>query len=113
MRETFRVHTFVTMAVFVGRVVSTGKKNATDRMKPRGNGGDERGRIEFLLRRDGLTSTLEWVDRTMKIYRRAVLSKNHYGGLPEYRRKFIRSYCEFKHWLTKPLRDDSNHDENL
>lgn len=62
---------------------------------------DEHGRIEFLLRRDGLSLTLDWVDRTMRIYRRAVLNKNHHASLPEYRREFIQSYCDFKCWLTK------------
>ncbi len=65
---------------------------------------DEHGRIQFLLRRDGLASTLEWVDRTIKIYRQAVLNKNHHASLPEYRRKFIQAYCDFKRWLTKARR---------
>jgi len=37
----------------------------------------------------------------MKIYRRAVLNKRHHASLPEYRHKFIESYCDFKRWLTK------------
>jgi len=73
---------------------------------------DERERIGFLLRRDGLSSTLRWVDQTMKIYRRAVLNKHHHASLPEYRRKYIQSYCDFKHWLTKQG-GNINHDEKL
>ena len=61
--------------------------------------GEERGRIEFLVRRDGLMAAVAWVDRTMRIYRRAVLDKRHFASTSEYRRKFIEAYCEFKRWL--------------
>jgi len=57
----------------------------------------ERGRIEFLLRRDGLAATVEWVRRTTRIYRRAVLGRQGYGR--EYRHILIAAYCEFKRWL--------------
>lgn len=60
---------------------------------------DERGRIEFLLRRDGVVSTRAWVSRTLKIYRRAVLNVQHHAHTPGYRAEFIRAYCAFKHWL--------------
>lgn len=57
----------------------------------------ESGRIEFLLRRDGLAATVEWVQRTLRIYRCAVLGRQGYGR--EYRRVLIEAYCDFKRWL--------------
>jgi len=53
-------------------------------------------RIAFLLARDGERATVEWVRRTMRIYRRAVLDRAHYAGAGEYRRAFIESYRDFK-----------------
>ena len=60
----------------------------------------EQGRIEFLIRRDGLEEAIEWVHHTMRIYRRAVLDKRHFASTGEYHRTFIESYCEFKRSLT-------------
>ncbi len=62
-------------------------------------------RIAFLLQRDGIAATHEWVRRTIKIYRRAVLDKGdtnrqpHFASTRDFRARFIRSYCEFKAWL--------------
>lgn len=60
---------------------------------------DEHGRIEFLIQRDGLPQTAEWVRRTMSIYRRAVLAKGHFAHSQPYRTRFIIAYLEFKKWL--------------
>jgi hypothetical protein len=35
----------------------------------------------------------------MRIYRRAVLAPGHFARAPEYRRRFIEAYCEFKRWI--------------
>lgn len=59
----------------------------------------ELNRINFLIARDGLSSTIEWIKRTIKIYRQAVLNKNHFASTREYRPKFIQSYVEFKLFL--------------
>jgi plasmid stabilization system protein ParE len=59
----------------------------------------EQERIAFLLGRDGPEATAEWVRRTLRIYRRAVLTPGHFAGLPEFRRGFIESYCAFRRWL--------------
>ncbi len=59
----------------------------------------ECGRIELMLRRDGLRTCAAWVTRTMRIYRRAVLDPEHFAHSEPYRRRFIASYCEFKRWL--------------
>lgn len=59
----------------------------------------EQARVEFLIKRDGLQQTTEWVRRTMQIYRRAVLSKGHFAHAHPYRHGFIVSYLEFKRWL--------------
>jgi hypothetical protein len=60
----------------------------------------ERDRIALLLGRDGEKATIEWVRRTMRIYRRAVLGADHFAGTGASRRGFIESYCDFKRWLT-------------
>jgi len=59
----------------------------------------ERARIEFLIERDGLQQTTEWVRRTMHIYRRAVLDKRHFAHAHPHRLRFIVAYLEFKRWL--------------
>lgn len=59
----------------------------------------EEHRIAFLLARDGPEQTIDWVRRTMRIYRRAVLEGSHFASTDDWRRKFIMSYCEFKRWL--------------
>lgn len=59
----------------------------------------EHARVEFLIKRDGLQHTTEWVRRTMQIYRRAVLSKGHFAHSHPYRHRFIVAYLEFKRWL--------------
>ena len=61
----------------------------------------EEGRIAFLVQRDGRDAALEWVSRTRRIYRRAILNGRHHASTQEYRRKFIESYCDFKRWLSK------------
>jgi hypothetical protein len=61
--------------------------------------GEENERIEFLVQRDGVEAAVAWVDHTIRIYRRAVLDKRHFASTSEYRRKFIKAYCEFKRWL--------------
>ena len=55
----------------------------------------ELGRIEFLLRRDGLRATVEWVRRTLSIYRLTL--RTGYGI--SYRRPLIESCCDFRRWL--------------
>jgi len=56
-------------------------------------------RIDFLVKRDGLAAATQWVCRTMRIYRQAVLNPRHHASAQEYRRKFMQSYCSFKAWL--------------
>jgi len=53
-------------------------------------------RLNFLISRDGLESAKQWACFTYKLYRKAVLNKNHFAGKKGYRRKFIQSYCELK-----------------
>jgi hypothetical protein len=59
----------------------------------------ERLRIEFLIARDGLPATVEWVHTTVRIYRKAVLSNRHFAHSEPYRSRFIVAYLEFKQWL--------------
>ena len=56
-------------------------------------------RIALLLERDGKSATIEWVRRTMRIYRRAVLGADHFARGGEHRRGYVESYCDFKRWL--------------
>ena len=58
-------------------------------------------RIRFLSHRDGLVPTIAWVRRTQRIYRTAVLNKDHFASSDVFRRRFIESYCDFKRWLTR------------
>jgi hypothetical protein len=59
----------------------------------------ESARIEFLLQRDGAEATLIWVQRTLVIYRRALLNRKHFAHSSEYRRKFVASCLSFRSWL--------------
>jgi hypothetical protein len=59
----------------------------------------EQARLAFLVQRDGALAAAEWARRTMRIYRRAVLAPGHFARAPEYRRRFIEAYCEFKRWI--------------
>jgi len=59
----------------------------------------EASRIEFLLERDGAAATLVWVRRTLMIYRRAVLNRNHFAHAAEYRHMFVASCLSFRRWL--------------
>ena len=62
---------------------------------------NEDGRIQFLLRRDGSAATIEWVARTLRIYRTAVLDVRHFASAGIYRRRYIEAYCTFKRWLAR------------
>jgi hypothetical protein len=60
-------------------------------------------RLGSLWMREGVAATNDFCRRTVQIYRRAVLDAHRHGhahasfaSLPEYRSRFIRSYCEFK-----------------
>lgn len=61
----------------------------------------ERDRIAFLVRRDGAEAAAQWVRRTLRIYRRALLTPRHFARAPEYRPRFVAAYCEFKRWLAE------------
>lgn len=63
----------------------------------------EAARIAFLCARDGIAAAADYCDRTRRIYRAAVLANGkrghrhaHFASLPDYRAKFIGSYCDFK-----------------
>lgn len=56
-------------------------------------------RINFIVERDGALAAAKFVRQTIKIYRRAVLNTKGFAPLPEYRAKFIKSYCELKKWI--------------
>ncbi|MEO8600378.1 MAG: hypothetical protein ABI656_11170 [bacterium] len=60
---------------------------------------DEVSRITFLIDRDGIDSAIEWVRRTLRIYRSSVLNRKHFASSHGYRRRFIESYLSFKRWL--------------
>ncbi len=62
-------------------------------------GGAEASRIGFLVQRDGAAATLDWVRRTLTIYRRAVLDRRNFASDPQYRARFIASCLGFRRWL--------------
>jgi hypothetical protein len=64
-------------------------------------GSSERQRLALLVERDGVDAAAAWARRTLRIYRRAVLSPGHFARLPEYRRRFVEAYCELKRWLAR------------
>lgn len=64
-------------------------------------------RLAFIEASDGLSAAVEFAQRTLRIYRRAVLTsrkrghvKPHHASIPQYRREFIESYCAFKRYLS-------------
>ena len=68
----------------------------------------EEARLAFMEMKHGKNEALAFAERAMRQYRKAVIRsrkrgyKNpHYASLPEYRRRFIESYCAFKQYLSK------------
>ncbi len=61
----------------------------------------EKARIAFLVERDGRDVAIQWVRRTLRIYRASVLGRGHFASSPAYRRGFIESYLGFKEWLAQ------------
>lgn len=72
--------------------------------------GLETGRLEFLEKRDGRVAAATFAERTLRTYRRAVLSKRiprrprscgpvAHAMSSEHRRSFISSYVAFKRYL--------------
>jgi hypothetical protein len=59
----------------------------------------ETNRIAFLLDRDGEQATINWVKRTLPIYRSAVLNPAHFASSVTYRRGFLSSCVQFRQWL--------------
>lgn len=64
---------------------------------------NELDRLWFISTRDGEPAAVEFAERTLRTYRKAVLHSNkrghprpHHASLPEYRRGFIESYCAIK-----------------
>lgn len=60
---------------------------------------DEYARIHFLVERDGLSATREWVERTLANYREAVDSPGSHASTPNYRPLFEASIETFEQWL--------------
>lgn len=63
-------------------------------------------RLRFMEQRDGIAGAVDFAQRTMKMYRTAVLcsrkrgfDKPHHASFREYRRGFIESYCAFKRYV--------------
>lgn len=59
----------------------------------------EASRIAFLVGRDGEKATIEWVKRTLAMYRRAVLDRSHFASSPGFRRLYLASCACFRRWL--------------
>jgi hypothetical protein len=67
----------------------------------------EEGRINFLLQRDGLEDTQEWIERTLNIYREGVNSLTSHVSKKEYRPLYERSIKEFEEWLLAHQKENS------
>lgn len=66
----------------------------------------EKQRLQFVKERNGKEAAIAFAKQTMTIYRAAVLAsrkrgyeKPHHASLPEYRKRFIKSYCSFKRYI--------------
>jgi hypothetical protein len=66
----------------------------------------EQNRIAFVIARDGNALALEFAERTMQIYRKAVLcsakrgyEKPHFASANVWRESYIRSYLELKRFV--------------
>lgn len=72
----------------------------------------EQDRINFIVQRDGVDAAVDFCKRTMKIYRVSILRSYkrgygpkspkgnvHFASIPEFRRKFITSYCVMKQFV--------------
>jgi hypothetical protein len=66
----------------------------------------------MLLRRDGYEATHAWVERTLSIYRAAIVPGQH-GSDPSYRPLFERSILEFEAWLAANEERAVNHRAEL
>ncbi len=62
-------------------------------------------RLRLLVERDGPEAAVAWAERTMHLYRQALLSRHHSAKKPhfattaEYRVRYIRSYLHFKRFV--------------
>lgn len=79
--------------ISVARIVS---RSGARRPEP---SGVEASRIAFLIARDGEDAALDWVRRTLEIYRSAVSDSRHFASLPQYRDLFLDSCASFSSWL--------------
>lgn len=74
----------------------------------------EQDRLNFIIQRDGIDAAVDFARNTMKIYRKSVLRSHkrgygynsqkgniHFASIPEFRRKFIESYCAFKKFVAQ------------
>ena len=66
-------------------------------------------RLEYIIENRGMQDAIDFAKQTVKIYRNAVVNgmryRNtgmghpHHAILPEYRREFIQTYCDYKKFL--------------
>lgn len=61
----------------------------------------ERGRIRFLIERDGPEAAMAWVERTLTIYGNALKSPTSHASTEHYRPQFEESVSVFEEWLTE------------
>ena len=62
-------------------------------------------RLEYIEKQRGTEAAIEFANKTLVIYRKAVLcsrkrgyEKPHYASFPEFKRYFIESYLAFKRY---------------
>lgn len=68
----------------------------------------EHARIAFLEQRDGKVATVQWVRRTLKLYRQALLIPKHTFVRP-IRLSLHESYHAFKQYLKQNPLDNVSH----
>lgn len=69
----------------------------------------ERERINFLLQRDGLRKTQEWVKLTLHIYREAITNSGSHASQKGYKPLFGKAIEEFEEWLSTNVEPQEQH----
>ena len=70
---------------------------------PLADANTESGRIQFLVKRDGVQAARIWIERTRDIYREALRQPVSYAAAEPHRSRFERAIREFEEWLAVPL----------
>lgn len=57
------------------------------------------GRIEFVLKRDGLAAAIAYARQTLTVYRKALADPKHFATSRQYRKSFVLACLECRAFL--------------